>query len=283
MNILHSLRAVPGVSSAGICAYPSLLPRMSAQRRSWAEKLCPDAKSAFFALFPYDAGPETGNLSRYARGADYHAVAGRALNCFVLQVQPHYPANRFVVLTDDSPLPEAFGACLCGAGRLGDNGLIFDDAHGSFVFIGAVLTDLALPPTPGGRGCLHCGACRRACPTGALGADGAVDPSRCLSALTQQGGELPPAAAAAVAAAPRIWGCDVCSEACPLNRGAAPSPNPAFTENRIPSLAPGDLEGLTRRQFQERYPERAFTWRGPAPLRRNLALQQEKEQNDANP
>ena len=35
-----------------------------------------------------------------------------------------------------------------------------------------------------------------------------------------------------------------------------------------------DLEGLTRRQFAEKYPERAFTWRGPAPIRRNLKLKE---------
>ncbi|MGE4548469.1 MAG: epoxyqueuosine reductase [Intestinibacillus sp.] len=278
MNILHSLSAVPGVSAAGICAFSALLPRMSVQSRSWAENLCPGAKSVLFALFPYDVGGESGNLSRYARGADYHAVIGSALSCFVLQVEPFYPANRFAVLADNSPLPEVYGAYFCGAGRLGDNGLIFDDVYGSYVFIGSILTDLPLEPTPGGRECLHCGACRRACPGGALGEDGTVDQARCLSALTQQGGDLPADAAAAVAASPLIWGCDVCSEVCPLNRSVPATPNPAFRENRLLSLCETDLDSLTRRQFAERYSGRAFTWRGPGPLRRNLSLRKKRHE-----
>lgn len=278
MNILHSLQRVAGVSSAGICAYSSLLPRMSGQSQSWAEKLCNSAESVLVCLFPYDAGQESGNLSRYARGMDYHSVVESALSCFVLQAQAHYPANRFVILTDHSPLPETYAAYISGAGRLGDNGLIFDDVYGSFVFIGCIITDLAVTPTVGGRQCPHCGACRRACPGNAIGKDRTVNAARCLSALTQQNGELPPAAISALSAAPLVWGCDVCSEVCPLNRDLPPSPNPAFTKNRICSLSADDVAGLTRRQFSEKYAGRAFTWRGPAPLVRNLALQQKKKE-----
>ena len=35
-----------------------------------------------------------------------------------------------------------------------------------------------------------------------------------------------------------------------------------------------DVEGLTNRTFREKYGERAFAWRGPGVLRRNLSLQQ---------
>ena len=45
-----------------------------------------------------------------------------------------------------------------------------------------------------------------------------------------------------------------------------------FREDLIPSLTPADLEGLTNRTFREKYGHRAFAWRGPAVLRRNLAL-----------
>ena len=37
------------------------------------------------------------------------------------------------------------------------------------------------------------------------------------------------------------------------------------------------VEGLTNRQFRERFGDRAFAWRGPAVLRRNLALQTREE------
>ena len=41
------------------------------------------------------------------------------------------------------------------------------------------------------------------------------------------------------------------------------------------ALENSDLAGLTNRAFREKYGDRAFAWRGPAPLRRNLELKQE--------
>ena len=41
------------------------------------------------------------------------------------------------------------------------------------------------------------------------------------------------------------------------------------------SLENADLEGLTNRTFREKYGGRAFAWRGPGPLRRNLELKRE--------
>ena len=43
----------------------------------------------------------------------------------------------------------------------------------------------------------------------------------------------------------------------------------------LASLTAEDLEGLTNRTFRAKYGDRAFAWRGPAPLRRNLAFNEE--------
>lgn len=59
-----------------------------------------------------------------------------------------------------------------------------------------------------------------------------------------------------------------------MNRTAQQTPLADFREHPICSLSLDDLEGLTRKQFLAKYPERAFTWRGPAPIRRNLLLKQ---------
>ena len=61
---------------------------------------------------------------------------------------------------------------------------------------------------------------------------------------------------------------------CPYNAHPAITPISDFREDLIPSLAPADLEGLTNRTFREKYGDRAFAWRGPAVLRRNLALKE---------
>ena len=60
-----------------------------------------------------------------------------------------------------------------------------------------------------------------------------------------------------------------------MNRHVPETGNPAFREALLCTLSSSDLDGLTRRQFTKAYPDRAFTWRGPAPLRRNLRLKEE--------
>ena len=167
-------------------------------------------------------------------------------------------------------------ALIAGLGVRGDNGLLINEKYGSYIFIGDTVTDISpevlgavTPVTPGE--CLHCGACRRACPSGAL-QNGCVDLTRCLSDLTQSKQPLTPEQEDALRRHPLVWGCDRCSEVCPLNRGVPETSNPAFREMRMTALTLADVDGLTRREFLSRYPDRAFTWRGPKPLIRNLKL-----------
>lgn len=272
MDFIDCLRKLPEVSAAGSCSFAQLLSHMSDAQIERARSLCPDCTSAVFALFPYYGGQTEGNLSLYARGQDYHQVLLQTLSRFLAEMAPFYPEHTFVPLADASPLPEVWGAYRSGCGILGKNGLIFDRTYGSYVFVGSILTDLPLPEGCGQETCPGCGACLRACPTGALSGQGP-----CLSDLTQTGGEVTPEVAQALQDAPLIWGCDVCSLICPLNRNAPLSPNPAFTQNCIHSLRTKDLEGLTRKEFLRKYPDRAFTWKGPAPLRRNLELKNKEK------
>ena len=112
-----------------------------------------------------------------------------------------------------------------------------------------------------------------ACPGGALGGE-AFHLSRCLADISQRKGALSPEEAALLSAQACLWGCDLCQRVCPYNAHPAITPIPDFREDLIPSLTSGDLEGLTNRTFREKYGHRAFAWRGPAVLRRNLALKE---------
>lgn len=81
---------------------------------------------------------------------------------------------------------------------------------------------------------------------------------------------------------PLIWGCDCCQLACPYNRDAQSSSLPELTGQTpeapyLASLSSEDLEGLTNRTFRAAFGNRAFAWRGPAVLRRNLAWKEEKK------
>ncbi len=268
MNIVDRLSVSRGLCAYGVCDCDLLLAHMTDAARLGLTRRIAQPRSVFVALFPYAAEQRPGNLSLYARGRDYHAVIQQTLGDMAAELRTAYPENNFIVLADNSPLPEVLAAAYAGLGCIGAHGLLIHPLYGSYVFIGTIVTDCTLPTTPHTpTTCINCGACRRACPVG-------LDKSRCLSALTQQGGTLTDEQAALVRAHPLIWGCDTCQLVCPMNRTAQQTPLADFREHPICSLSLDDLEGLTRKQFLAKYPERAFTWRGPAPIRRNLLLKQ---------
>ena len=274
--MLDKLFAAAGAAAGGGAAFRRLLPFLSTEALEKVEALCPRPKTVLAAAFPYYAGERPGNLSLYARGEDYHAVVVRRLNTVCEALAEQYPGESFFPSADNSPLPEREAAWLAGIGLRGASGLLILPPYGTYVFLGTILTGAALelPERPPAPDCPRCGACRAACPAGAMG-EGGPDVSRCLSELTQKKGALTGEEEARLKAHPLIWGCDFCQRACPFNAAPALSPLPEFSTDLVDSLENADLEGLTNRTFREKYGGRAFAWRGPGPLRRNLELKRE--------
>lgn len=274
--MLDSLFAAAGAAAWGGAAFRRLLPFLSTEALEKVEALCPRPRTVLAAAFPYYAGERPGNLSLYARGEDYHGVVVRRLNTVCEALAEQYPVESFFPSADNSPLPEREAAWLAGIGLRGASGLLILPPYGTYVFLGTILTGAALelPERPPAPDCPRCGACRAACPAGAMG-EGGPDVSRCLSELTQKKGALTGEEEARLKAHPLIWGCDFCQRACPYNAAPALSPLPEFSTDLVDSLENPDLEGLTNRTFREKYGGRAFAWRGPSPLRRNLELKRE--------
>jgi epoxyqueuosine reductase len=281
--LFETLFASSGAAGWGCCAFSDLT--LTETQKAEVYSLCAQPEGVLIAAYPYFAGEIPGNLSLYARGEDYHLVLGRRLAVVCAALEDVYPGHHFLPGADNSPLPEVQIARRAGLGIQGRNGLVILPPYGSYLFLGTILTDLPLEsPTEEAPGCLDCGACLRACPGNALGEMG-VDESRCLSALTQKKGTLTEEETALLQTHPLIWGCDRCQQVCPYNREAAVSPLPDLTGKReeipyLASLSSHDLEGLTNRTFRSTYGNRAFAWRGPAVLRRNLQL---KEESSADP
>ena len=272
---LDTLWSQAGAAAWGTCAYAGLLPHMDAHARARAEGLCPAPTGVYVAAFPYYAGETPGNLSRYARGEDYHTALARRLAPVCAALESAHPLHKFVPLVDNSPLPEGVAAGLAGLGLRGQNGLTILPPYGTWIFLGAILTDQPLTsaerPSPP---CPQCGACVAACPGKALGPNG-LDPSKCLSDLTQRKGELTPEEEEQLRRHPLVWGCDICQEVCPYNRDVPTTPLPEFRTGLLSTLSSSDVENFTRRQFEAAFPDRAFTWRGPGVLERNLKLKEE--------
>ena len=255
----------------GICNFEDLaglLPCRAAQR------LPKGAKSVLVCLFPYYTGehPER-NISRYAMVTDYHLIAGEYLRRFCQRLCEEFGQNSFEPFTDNSPIPEVQAAFLAGLGQRGKNGLLLHPDFGSYVFIGEVVTDLALdadkPVSP--PECIGCNRCLRACPQGALQPDGRVELSRCRSHLTQKKGELSQWEKEQIRSGGLIWGCDICNDVCPYNRAPKLSPVPEFLASAIPVF--------DQQTAQELLKTRAYNYRGKKTILRNIALLEE-ETND---
>lgn len=259
--------AQAGIPAWGGCHWQQLPPVLPVGSR---RRLPARPESVLVCLFPYFVpGVPRGNLARYAALPDYHAVAGRMLSRAAGLLAGQFGGAAFVPFVDASPLREVAAAGAAGLGERGLGGQLLTRQWGPYVFVGELVSDLPLAqmgvaPLPPQQGlCTGCGACLAACPTGALGREG-VDLGRCRSHISQKKGQLTAWEAGQLAAGGLAWGCDCCTDACPLARQAQPTPIRAFWEDVQPWLTEENLPRLLQ--------NRAFAWRGEGVLRRNLQL-----------
>jgi len=234
--------------------------------------------SAVVVLLPYYVKDEWGNLSMYARGADYHRIAEEKLKeieKFLIELG----ASKTVVHADKGELDDRKAAYEAGLGFIGKNGLLICEEYGSWFFIGQVVHDLDIEAdSPMTQSCLSCGACLRYCPGGALNSKG-FDVKRCLSEISQKKGELTAEEQRLIKSNGLCWGCDVCQTVCPHNSELETTALQEFMDDRITELTLEDVEGLSNREFKEKFGGYAFSWRGKGVLQRNLEVLFEKESN----
>jgi epoxyqueuosine reductase len=122
------------------------------------------------------------------------------------------------VLVDANQHVDREAAVRSGVGFYGKNTMVLTRRHGSWVVLGTLVTTADLEPTlPLDPGCGSCSRCIDACPTGALDEPGVLDATRCLSYWTQVPEPIPAPYRAPLGA--QVYGCDICQDVCPWNRG----------------------------------------------------------------
>ena len=163
----------------------------------------------------------SGEVARYARFADYHAVLRerlKQLTQFVNQLGDR--GTRSLWYVDTGPVLERDFAQRAGIGFIGKHTNLISRNFGNWIFLAEILTTLELEPdAPEKNHCGKCARCIAACPTHAITAPFQLDARQCISYLTiELKGAIPVDLRPAIGS--RIFGCDDCLAACPWNRFA---------------------------------------------------------------
>jgi len=168
------------------------------------------------ALCYYAPGPVTGGdegrLPRYAWRDAYADLRARLIEL------GERLGGAYRVLVDANDHVDREGAVRAGIAFYGKNTLAITRRFGSWVVLGTLVTDLEIEPSPALE--LDCGSCRLcidACPTGALDEPGVLDSTKCLSYWTQAPEPIPEGYRAELGDS--VYGCDICQDVCPWNRG----------------------------------------------------------------
>jgi epoxyqueuosine reductase len=249
-----------------------------ADRASDPSTLLPQARSVICIAVAYatpepQRGPLQGRVSNYAWSHDYHTRMHELLRRIATRIDERAGAPVTAVACDTKPLAERAFAARAGLGWVGKHTNVIAPALGSFVYLGEIVTTLALEPDEPLR--THCGTCARcvdACPTGALRGDYTIDATRCISDLTQRTDGIPRSLRPLVGE--WVWGCDLCQRVCPPTQRAA-ARGGAGDAAGSPRSATPDLVWLLRLrsgEFRRHVEKTAMGWRGAAVLRRNAAV-----------
>jgi epoxyqueuosine reductase len=215
-----------------------------------------------------------GRISRYAWGQDYHVVMEPRLRRLAgyLMSRGARVARYYV---DTGPVIDRAAARRAGLGWYGKNTLIITrSGHGSWVFLGEILTDLLLPPDAPDEGdCGRCRLCLDACPTGAIVAPYMVDARRCISYLTiEHRGPIPRELRSAIG--DHIFGCDICQVVCPHNAKTLAEGHPEFAPRPGTGAHPAllTLLNITEEEFRRRFRGSPIKRTKRSGLRRNVAV-----------
>jgi epoxyqueuosine reductase len=235
------------------------------------ELLLPGARSVVSAaLCYYVPGPEPssgeGRLPRYA-WRDAYAELRLKLDALGRRL-----GGAYRVLVDANQHVDREGAARSGVGFYGKNTMLITRRYGSWVVLGTLVTDVELEPSPPLElDCGSCTLCIDACPTGALDEPGVLDSTKCLSYWTQALRPIPEEYREELR--DRVYGCDICQDVCPWNRGVekrrADQPLPPGAE---PVVSLAEWLIASAEELRERYARLYIPRNDPAFLRRNALV-----------
>ncbi len=233
------------------------------RKRSHPDELMPGTLRVISARMDYWPGTaraakealqdaQTGYVSRYALGRDYHKVLRARLAQLAGRIDRQAMTHGYRVFVDSGPVLEKALARNAGLGWIGKHTNLINRHAGSWFFLGEILSTLPLPvDTPVDNHCGSCTACLAVCPTQAIVAPYQLDARRCISYLTiELRDSIPVEFRKAIGN--RIYGCDDCQLFCPWNKFAKASSETDFTpRNSLDNSRIIELFAWTEEEFQK--------------------------------
>ena len=219
-------------------------------------------------------------IAYYAYGKDYHDVMKQKLHALASACG----ITTYRAFCDTAPVLERYWAQRAGLGWIGRNHQLIIPHAGSMFFLGELFVTEELEyDSPVPNRCGRCHACLDACPTSSLIPNSSsLIPTKCLSYLTiEHRGPIPPLSSiinnqsSIINNQSSIYGCDICQLACPWNRFAVPTAEPAFQpSDALLSMTKEKWHHLTEEQYRSLFKGSAVKRAKYEGLMRNINNQQ---------
>jgi epoxyqueuosine reductase len=253
----------------------------TADRRAHPQALWPLARSAVMLGLSY-APPDNplhllaqkgrGALSAYAARKDYHDVIKSRLKQLGAWLAAE-TGQDVKVFVDTAPLMEKPLAQRAGLGWQGKHTNLVSRAHGSWLLLGAILTEAEIPADRDEQD--HCGSCRACldiCPTAAFPAPYQLDSRRCLAYLSiEHKGPIPEEFRKPMGN--RVFGCDDCLAVCPWNKFAAESKDAQLAlREPLQAMPLAELAALSDEAFRALFAGTPIKRTGRDRFVRNVAI-----------
>jgi epoxyqueuosine reductase len=217
-------------------------------------------------------------LSKYAPGKRYPPYIKRKMEPLLEMITGLGENIHSKSYVDSGPVLEKAWAQRCGIGWQGKHTIIINRSGGSYFYIGIILTTLELEPDPSETAhCRSCSKCMEACPTGAIDRPYQLDIRRCITYCTNvKNAPMPEDVRKNLKK--RIYGCDICQDACPYNRFAKPTPDTHFHAHPgLANMRKKDWINLSRERFDELFAGTSVEESGYERLMRNIGFAVEGE------
>jgi epoxyqueuosine reductase len=234
------------------------------------ERLVEGARTVISAALCYverapERPPGTARLPRYTWTNRYAELRDK------LEQLGRRLGGSYRVLVDDNDHVDREAAARSGVGFYGKNTMLITRRHGSWVVLGTLVTDVAVEPTPPlATDCGECRLCIDACPTNALDEPGVLDSERCLSYWTQSPRPIPEAYRSELGDS--VYGCDICQDVCPWNRGIEKRRAESSQSDSEPFVSLVDWLAADDAELRVRYDRLYFPRNDVRYLRRNALV-----------